>query len=759
MLSGVKNMFRCFWCLFILFIQPVCTLAQIHRPLKISVLDSVSREPVVAAVVTVAGSGGGFTDTLGNFLISNRKADSLLKIQVNRIGYKPWSGEVADSALMRVILLAPSETALNTVVISAAVKDVSKDLSPIPVEIYTSGFFQKNATPGLFDALTLVNGVRPQTNCNVCGTGDIQINGMPGAYTMITIDGMPIVSGLSTVYGLSGIPNGLIDRVEITKGPAGAFYGSEAVGGVINVITKNALTAPRFTLDAFASSVGETNIDAAAGTRTGNATSLLGVNYFRYQNPLDINGDNFTDVTLQNRVSVFNKWAFRRKNNYAASLAARYVYENRWGGEMQWEPRWRGTDSIYGESIITNRMEVLGRYQLPVTTRKILLDASWNLHDQSSVYGNITYLGRQQVAFSQLITDLPLGEKHEAVLGGALRFTLYDDNSPATISPDGLSNRPSKIWLPGVFIQDQISLNGRNRLLLGLRYDYNSAHGSILTPRISWKWVKDVQHSLRVTTGSGYRVANIFTEDHASLTGARTVVIAQNLRPERSWNGNINYTRKFFPAHASVISMDASLFYTYFTNQIIPDYDTDPDLIIYDNLDGHAVSSGGSLNMDFSFLHGFRIVAGATVLNVFRMEQGLRLPQLYAPPFSGTWAVTLPVSRLKLTIDYTGNVNSPMRLPVFPGDYRPEYSPWFSIHNIQFTRELKEGLKLYAAIKNIAGFYPREDVIMRSFDPFDKQVDVDNPNGFTFDPTYNYAPMQRQRLLVGLRWTLNNGVR
>jgi outer membrane receptor for ferrienterochelin and colicins len=758
MLSEIKNTFRYFWCYFILFI-PVCTIAQVHHPVKISVLDSVSREPVVAAVVTVAGHGGGFTDTLGNFLVLNRKADARLKIQISRIGYKPWSGELVDSIFDRIILLVPSETALNTVVISAAVKDVSKDLSPIPVEVYTAGFFQKNATPGLFDALTLVNGVRPQTNCNVCGTGDIQINGMPGAYTMITIDGMPIVSGLSTVYGLSGIPNGLIDRVEITKGPAGAFYGSEAVGGVINVITKNALTAPRFFLDAFASSVGETNVDAAAGTRTGNATSLLGINYFRYWNPLDINGDNFTDVTLQNRVSVFNKWAFRRKNNYAASLAARYVYENRWGGEMQWEPRWRGTDSIYGESISTNRMEMLGHFQLPVSARKVLLDASWNLHDQSSVYGNIPYLGRQQVAFAQATTDLPIGEKHEAILGAALRYTLYDDNSPATASPDGMSNLPSKIWLPGVFIQDQISLNGKNRLLLGLRYDYNSAHGNILTPRISWKWVKDVQHSLRVTTGSGYRVANIFTEDHASLTGARTVVIAQSLRPERSWNGNINYTRKFFPAHASVISLDASLFYTYFTNQIIPDYDTDPDLIIYDNLDGHAVSSGGSLNMDFSFLHGFRIVAGVTALNVFRMEQGLRLPQLYAPPFSGTWAVTLPVSRLKLTIDYTGNVNSPMRLPVFPGDYRPEYSPWFSIHNIQFTRELKEGLKLYAAIKNMAGFYPREDVIMRSFDPFDKQVDVDNPNGFTFDPTYNYAPMQRQRLLVGLRWTLNNNVR
>jgi len=148
MLSEIKNTFRYFWCYFILFI-PVCTIAQVHHPVKISVLDSVSREPVVAAVVTVAGHGGGFTDTLGNFLVLNRKADARLKIQISRIGYKPWSGELVDSIFDRIILLVPSETALNTVVISAAVKDVSKDLSPIPVEVYTAGFFQKNATPGL----------------------------------------------------------------------------------------------------------------------------------------------------------------------------------------------------------------------------------------------------------------------------------------------------------------------------------------------------------------------------------------------------------------------------------------------------------------------------------------------------------------------------------------------------------------------------------------------------------------------------------
>lgn len=729
--------------------------AQMQGVRKVKVLDALTREPVVAATVVLEGiPGGAFTDTLGRFQVPEQYLGLPLAVSVRSIGYNLWSGELSDPSREQIIWLEPSETALAAVVVSATMKEVSKDASPIPVEIYTPKFFQKNATPNLFEALSIVNGVRPQVNCNVCGTGDIQINGMPGAYTMVTIDGMPIISGLSTVYGLSGIPNGMVERIEVVKGPAGTLFGSEAVGGMINIITKSALTAPRLYVDAFGTSMGESNLDAALATRVGKAHTLLGVNYFRYQNPLDINGDNFTDATLQNRVSVFNKWSFERKNNYAASMAARYVRENRWGGEMQWAPRWRGTDSVYGESIYTNRIEWLGRYQLPLPKRRVLFDASWNRHDQNSIYGNTPYLAKQQVAFGQLTTDLPFGKKHDVVLGTALRYTWYDDNTPATASPDGMGNLPSRIWLPGIFLQDEIAVNARNRLLLGLRYDHNSVHGHILTPRLSWKWNKDAHHILRLTAGSGYRVANIFTEDYSALTGARTVVITENLHPERSWNGNLNYTGKFFPKRAGFIGLDASLFYTYFTNQILPDYDTDPNKIIYDNLDGHAVSSGVSLNLDFNFPNGLKIMAGGTVMNVYRVENGERLAQLYAPPCSGTWTVSYPIAAWGLTFDYTGNLNSPMRLPTLPNDYRPEYSPWFSIHNIQVTKQFKKDIQVYAGVKNIFGFYPREDVILRAFDPFDKQVDVDNPNGYTFDPTYNYAPILRQRALLGLRWTM-----
>ena len=126
---------------------------------------------------------------------------------------------------------------------------VKKLESPVAVEVYTPQFFKKNPTPSIFESLQNVNGVRPQLNCSVCNTGDIHINGLEGPYTMITIDGMPIVSSLASVYGLFGIPQQLIDRIEIVKGPASGLYGSEAIGGLINIITKSPDKAPLLSIN------------------------------------------------------------------------------------------------------------------------------------------------------------------------------------------------------------------------------------------------------------------------------------------------------------------------------------------------------------------------------------------------------------------------------------------------------------------------------------------------------------------------------
>jgi outer membrane receptor for ferrienterochelin and colicins len=221
---------------------------------------------------------------------------------------------------------------------------------------------------------------------------------------------------------------------------------------------------------------------------------------------------------------------------------------------------------------------------------------------------------------------------------------------------------------------------------------------------------------------------------------------------------NANYTA-WWRLKKTTLSIDASLFYTYFTNQIIGDFFSDPQKIIYDNLDGHAISQGATLNGELSFPTGLKINTGVTVMDVFRKEKnslGLypKTPQLFAPHFSGNYTVSYNFRKAGVLVDWTGKINSPMYLPVVPNDFRPGKSPWFCIMNLQLTKRFPHNFEVYAGAKNLLDFVPKY-AMMRPFDPFNKHVDVDNPNNYTFDPSYNFAPIQGLKGFLGVRWTMN----
>jgi outer membrane receptor for ferrienterochelin and colicins len=129
--------------------------------------------------------------------------------------------------------------------------------------------------------------------------------------------------------------------------------------------------------------------------------------------------------------------------------------------------------------------------------------------------------------------------------------------------------------------------------------------------------------------------------------------------------------------------------------------------------------------------------------------------QIQAPKWSGTFSLGKTFAKPSLTIDFTGNWYGPMRLPILPNDFRPEYSPWFCLANIQLTKKTIKGWEFYGGMKNLFNFVP-SNPIMRPEDPFDKNVNdpINNPNGYTFDPSYNYAPLQGRKVYVGFRYTL-----
>ena len=691
------------------------------------------------------------------------------KIVVSSLGYKTKTTEITfnkneNEKIIQNFSLV-SDNSLDEIVVSGNLRPVSKSASSVPVDVYSKSFFKKNPTPSIFESLQNVNGVRPQLNCNVCNTGDIHINGLEGPYTFVLIDGMPIVSGLSTVYGLTGIPQALIQRVEVVKGPASTLYGSEAVGGIINIITKKPSNSPMLFVDSFSSSWEEINTDIGFKYNASKKIQgLLGINYFNYQNIIDNNNDNFTDLTLQNRISIFNKLNIERRNNKLFTVAFRYVYEDRWGGETNWNKSFRGTDLVYGESIYTSRWETFGTYELP-TTENIRLQFSANGHRQDSFYGTDSYKADQLIAFGQLIYNKKIKKEHDLLFGIAYRYTTYDDNTFATSESDGETNKPSVIHLPGVFLQDEISLTNQHKLLIGARYDFNSLHGTIFSPRVNYKWnSKNNKNILRFSIGNGFRVANIFTEDHAALSGAREVVFEGELSPEKSWNTNVNFVKKI-SINNTLISLDASGFYTHFNNRILPDYETDPNKIIYANLNGFSVSKGLSLNSDISFPLGLTMNFGATLMDVSINENNIKKRQLLTESFSGVWGISYNLKKSRIKIDYTGNLYGPMKLPLLSElDPRKGESPWFSIQNIQITKKIGTSWEMYGGIKNILNFTPDNNSIARSFDPFDSGVDFNsngeaiattsNPYALTFDPSYVYASNQGIRGFLGLRYTI-----
>jgi len=721
-------------------------------------------QPLPFANVYIKNSNKGTTTDKNGFYKLVDILQGSYTIHASFTGYTTQKKSVTVSSTSVTLNFELAEnTSLDEVVVTGTLKPVSRIESPVPVEVYTPTFFKKNPTPSIFEALQNVNGVRPQLNCGLCNTGDIHINGLEGPYTLVLIDGMPIVSGLSTVYGLSGIPNSLVERIEIVKGPASSLYGSEAVAGLVNVITKKPGSAPIFSTDVFTTTWGEVNVDLAAKFKLGKANSLLGANYFNYNQIIDKNDDGYTDLTLQDRISVFNKWSFERKSGKAFSIAGRFFYEDRWGGENNWNSSFRGGDLVYGESIYTARGELFGLYELP-TKEDIDVTFSATTHDQNSFYGNTSYNAQQHIIFGQTTWN-HVFKKHDVLVGTALRYNYYDDNTVATLNEIDNTNNPDNIIIPSIFIQDQWKFNKKHELLTGLRYDYDNRHGSIITPRLAYKFAATKNDAIRLNLGTGFRVVNLFTEDHAALTGSREVIIEEDLEPEESININANYLMKRYLKSGTFLTVEASAWHTYFSNRINPDYDTNVNQIRYANSDGHAISQGISLQTDINFGFGLKAILGASLQEVANIENGVKSRQPLTEGFNANWALSYKIQPANLSIDFTGNLYGPMRLAtqeftnevgVFIDDPRAKNSPYWSIMNIQCTYDAIDNVEIYGGIKNLLDWTPARNnpfVISRGEDPFENNIQ--NPQqDLSFDTTYVFTSLQGIRGFLGIRYNL-----
>lgn len=698
--------------------------------------------PVTSATITVSDSTGyrarANSGLTGAFRVKLRDPGRYT-VAVRALGFRPSEQQITagDGMVNSLdISLIATATTLSSVVTTATLRETFVSESPVKVDVVTTEFLKRNVSNNVMDNISFLPGLNQQVDCGVCFTNNIRINGMDGPYTAVLIDGTPMMSALATVYGLNSIDPSLIEQIEIIKGPNSTLYGSEAMGGVINIVTKDARLAPRLSVNAFATSNGETNVGLGAARTLGRAQTLFSLNGAWNDRFVDNNDDGFRDLPAVTRLSVLNKWAIGTAANRPFDLSARYYYEDRTGGVAAFRPTIRGSSSIYGESIRTNRAEVLSTWRAGPLTAPFRLDMSLNFHHQNSFYGDQAYVATQTVAFAQGVWSPQVGS-HAMLFGATVRQQKYRDSTTAQRTSDSR-------FIPGVFAQDEFHLGETITLLGGLRVDHHRVHGVIPSPRLALKWAPAHGTVVRVNAATGFRVVSLFTEDHAALTGARQVRIAESLNPERSrtLTASVNQSFDVGGVH-DAMTLDVDAFLTRFSNRIVGDFDSDPNLIIYANLRGYAETRGVSVALGYA-TQQMPLFAnlGVTVQDAFLEDRGVRRGLVFAPRVQSVFTVGYRFDRLGgLTLDWTGRVQGPTPLPAFSG--LASRSTWFTEQHVQGTLPLGHGPTVFVAIKNVFNYVQRDAII-----------DPGNPFGDAFDTARVYGPLQGRRVLLGLRQTV-----
>jgi outer membrane receptor for ferrienterochelin and colicins len=713
---------------------------------------------------------GATSNELGNYHIQNLQPGTYT-IVASFVGHLSQKKQIVIKAGETHIVnfdLASSST-LDEIVVTGTMKETYVSASPIKIDVVTSkqlDTYLPSAASSVIESVQLVNGVQEVVACGVCYTNSISVNGLPGSYTAILMDGTPIYGSLASVYGLNGIPNMIIDRFEVIKGPSSTLYGSEAVAGVINIITKNPENQPLFSADIMSSSHEEVFGNIALAPRLGKSNAYIGINFGYANHYADNNLDGFGDGVNSDHISIFSKINFYRPSDKQFSLALKYYYEDRRNGVQDYVKdrayrSLRGSDQVYGESIYTNRFELFGSYALD-TKANLKIDYSLSNHEQDSYYGDQFFDASQQIAFGNFLWNFNIA-KHDILIGTTLRYDAYDDNTLATENEiDGdIINAPNNQFVPGVFVQDEFGISKNITLLGGIRLDHHQEHGLIYAPRLNVKVNTSDWTTFRFNFGTGFKVVNLFTEDHAFVTGQREVLIGENLEPESSYNFSVNYNQVYTGLGGSG-SIDLEGFYTHFTNKIIPDYDI-PGFIIYENSNGFARTMGLSMNINHNFIIPLSFNIGMNLLNSTETESDLTGTEitkdiLFAPRWSGVISSSYQFKRQRITLAYTAQITGPMALPeVYDLDEsgtpleasRPTTSIPFSLHQIQVSKMIKNNYSLYLGINNLFNFIQTESPL----------VGYDDPNfepGFSpyFDTAYAYAPNHGIEFYLGFKWDL-----
>jgi iron complex outermembrane receptor protein len=526
------------------FVVCVVPISAQDQPISIRIEVESAAAPVPQA--TVAANGVSVqTDESGTAMINVNPGN--VEITVSKDGFFPTTVSLAvDSTPGQqiVIELNSTPTVEEEVTVSATRIDMRLQDMPTRVEVLNQEEIEEKVmmTPG--DIVMMLNemgGLRVQTTSPSLGAASVRIQGMKGRYTRFLADGLPLYGQQVSGLGLLQIPPMDLGQVEVIKGVASALYGSGAMGGVVNLISRRPGDEPTYEILANQSSRGATDIVPflSGSLSTHWKASLLGGTHLQQGN--DIDNDGWADLAEYQRGLIRPRFYWDGGNGRTAFLTGSATIENRSGGTVPGAVL-PVTNLPYVEALDTRRYDIGGSSQITINRRYLLAFrgvAAFQHHRHQ--FGDILEIDQHNTLFGEASIQGTSG-RHTWVAGIGVDRNAYD--------PHDVPQFAYRFVIPGVFAQDDIVIKPWLSVSASGRVDYHSEYGTFFSPRLS-ALLKSNGWTSRMSIGQGFFGPTPLTEE-TEAAGLTRLQIPQPLRAERGRSASFDLTRTIGPGSYTV---------------------------------------------------------------------------------------------------------------------------------------------------------------------------------------------------------------
>ena len=498
-------------------------------------------------------------DTDGRFEFKKVPA-GIYKVRVQLLGYATQTQEITVSDAYAVDIhfkMLIEESSMDEVVVSASRNAVRRCMAPVVVTVMNQQTFETVNAIDLSKSLNFQSGLRVENNCQNCGFPQVRINGLDGPYSQVLINSRPIVSALSGVYGLEQIPTNMIDRVEVVRGGGSALFGANAVGGTINIITKDPVNNS-FQVNSTMSNMNGKSWEQHMGANASlvdkdNTYGVALYQSYRNRNPYDADGDGFSEIGKLN-MNTFGLRSYYRPS-LMSKLSVEYHTTNefrRGGNAFDLEPF--ETDITEQTKHIINSGGVNFDQYVNGYQHKFSAFASAQHIDRNSYYG----AQKSKDAYGKT-DDLTwvVGGMYTGRLGKFLfapaTLTAGIEYQQNTLNDKMLGygrELNQEVRIGSAFLQNEWEIN-KFTLLAGFRVDdHNLIENPIFSPRVNLLYRPIEQVQARLTWSTGFRAPQAYDEDlHVTAVGGEGVLIrlADGLEPEKSnsFSGSLDWQTNF----------------------------------------------------------------------------------------------------------------------------------------------------------------------------------------------------------------------